>query len=290
MTHYTLQNDQLKVLIRHQGAELASVIDQHSGIEYMWQADPKVWGSHAPVLFPIIGGLKESIYQYGGQSYSLPKHGMIRHAEDLSFSTGSDFVSCLLTPNERTRAIYPFDFEFELTYRLNGRQIIQEHRIKNNGDGPLPFSIGGHPAFRVPLREGEKYTDYSLRFEFFETAPSYQVNENGLIANELRPGLQGWELALRHDLFSKDALVLRNHRSRRIGLVHRDKGEVLSVSFPGWPYLGIWAKPDGDFVCIEPWLGLSDTTEASGLIMEKEGIQILGPQQVFRADYSIQLA
>ncbi|MEM7571949.1 MAG: aldose 1-epimerase family protein [Bacteroidota bacterium] len=290
MSHYSLQNDQLQIRVRHQGAELCNIIDRQSGLEYMWQAAPNIWGSHAPVLFPIIGGLKGGSYRYAGKSYRLPKHGMIRHAEDLSFSTGPDYIRCALKPNERTRAIYPFDFEFELCYRLKGRSIIQEHRIHNTGSSPLPFSLGGHPAFRVPLRPDEQYADYALRFEHYESAPSYQVNDEGLIANETRPGLQGWELPLRHDLFAQDALVLRNHRSRSIALAHRERGEVLSVNFQGWPYLGIWAKTNGDFVCIEPWLGLSDSTEASGDLFEKEGIQVLAPQQLFFADYEIKLA
>ncbi len=298
-----IQNEAFEAAFTPIGAELASLKDRQTGQEYIWQADPAVWASHAPVLFPIIGGLKNGQYHHQGKTYQLPKHGFIRYNSALRIERQTaDGVSFLLEDNAATRLVYPFQFRFLLTYRLEGRRLVVDHQLLNTGQQTLYFSLGGHPAFRVPLlpEQGELYSDYYLAFE--EAVPnwrSYTVTTEGLIGAETRA--LAWEenrLPLRHSLFEQDALVFKEipeaFRRAHLCRSHAQKKEpswqedrVLSVAFPAFNYLGIWAKPTGDFVCIEPWLGLADAYDASGELSEKEGIQALAAGARFQAAYHI---
>lgn len=298
-----IQNEAFEAAFTPIGAELASLKDRQTGQEYIWQADPAVWASHAPVLFPIIGGLQDGQYRHQGKTYQLPKHGFVRYNSALRIEQPTtDCVRFLLEDNAATRLMYPFQFRFLLTYRLEGRRLLVEHQVINTGEQTLYFSLGGHPAFRVPLRpeEGELYSDYYIAFE--EEVPdwrSHTVTAEGLIGAETRAiAWEGNRLPLHHRLFEQDALVFKEippaFRRAHLCRSKANKKEqswqgdrVLSIDFPAFNYLGIWAKPNGDFVCIEPWLGLADAYNASGELSEKEGIQALAVGEVFQASYHI---
>lgn len=73
---YTIQDGILKVVISSKGAEVQSVKDRHNGYEYIWQANPKVWARHAPVLFPIVGRLVNDEYTYKGKKYHMTEHAL----------------------------------------------------------------------------------------------------------------------------------------------------------------------------------------------------------------------
>ncbi|MEM9837178.1 MAG: aldose 1-epimerase family protein [Bacteroidota bacterium] len=289
---YTIQNAGLTAKITPTGIELASLVDQSTGLEYIWQADPDVWGSHAPVLFPIIGGLKNGVYTFAEKSFQLPKHGMVRRNPNLRVVEHSpDQITFELTTSPATLVMYPFDFRLLVTYQLEGRTLIQQHTVENKGDTPLYFSLGGHPAFRVPLRDGEQYEDYQLVFEHPEDALSRTVNAEGLIGPEMRTvPWEGNSIPLRHELFANDALVFTDLSSRFTAIAHSDRGEILRVTYPDFPFLGVWAKTNGDFVCIEPWLGIADLHDTDGDFTQKYGIQSLAGKESFQASFTIEVA
>jgi galactose mutarotase-like enzyme len=287
---FQIKNDQLLVSIQPEGVELASVTDLASSREYMWQADPEIWGSHAPVLFPIIGGLKDDQYHFQDKTYRLPKHGFVRRNSNLRcIEQSEDSVTFELSSNPALRLVYPFSFSFRLTYRLEERQLFQEHLVVNEGSEPMYFSVGGHPAFRVPHFAGDAYTDHYLAFPQEEDSVSYTVNEAGLIGPETRSvPWQGNRLPLTHELFERDALVFKDLKSRSVTLMSKQAGNILTVDYPDFDFLGIWAKPNGDFVCIEPWLGIADNYDTNGQLTTKEGIIELAGQSVYGASFSIE--
>ncbi len=290
---YHLQNDQLSIQVQSTGAELTSLIKRATGNEYIWSGDPAVWGSTAPVLFPIIGTLKDGITRIDGKEYRIPKHGIIRHNSKLEFfSKREDRLVFRLCSDEESLAVYPFQFEFRITFRLRNEHLIIYHEVRNVDVRPMHFHLGGHPAFRVPLFEGEEYKDYLLRFEHAEDSASYQVTEQGNISSDTRP--VPWEdggtvLPLTHELFAQDALVFKDLNSPSVRLESRQHGPVLKLDYAGWTHLGIWAKTNGDFVCIEPWLGLADAEDADGEFTHKEGIIELGPNEVYEMSYDIKI-
>lgn len=287
---YSLKNDLLHINIKPRGAELCNITSIKNNTEFMWQADPKIWGSHAPNLFPIIGCMKDDNYNYNDKTYKMPKHGFIRHNDDITIKNQTDSsMTFALVSNEELFALYPFLFEFEITYTLSKNTLTINHTVINSDKKPLYFSLGGHPAFNCPLSKDENYTDYYLEFETVENSKSYLINmANGLLTTETKPAFSdGNRINLRPDLFNEDALVFKDLKSRVVSLKHQTKGKILSVNFEDFKQLGIWAKPNAPYVCIEPWLGFADHEKTNQNIETKEGILKLEAGSKFNASYSI---
>ncbi|WP_298552733.1 aldose 1-epimerase family protein [uncultured Algibacter sp.] len=289
---HTLQNNKLKIAIKKTGAELCKIASTKNGTEFMWHADPDIWGSFAPNLFPIIGALKEHTFIYESEKYELPKHGFVRHNDDIILHEKTEnSLTFKLTSNEKLLKIYPFKFEFYITYTLKDNVIEVKHTIKNLDDKTMYFSVGGHPAFKCPVYDGEHYDDYALEFEHAENSKRHLINmENGLISSKTETVFNDSStLPLTHHLFNKDALVFKDTTSRKITLKSNKNGAILSVEYPGFPYLGIWAKPNGNYVCIEPWLGIADSETTNQVLKNKEGILSLDANKTFEATYTIEI-
>lgn len=287
-----LENDLLKIEIKSKGAELCSIRSIKNNIEFVWEANPNVWGSHAPNLFPIIGAMKDDSYFYNGKKYNMPKHGFARHNEDFEvISNSNSEVTFQLKSNDELRAIYPFEFEFLIIYEIKDNELLIHHTVKNTDSKTIYFSLGGHPAFACPLFKDESYTDYFLEFEKEEISKSYLLNmATGLVSDKTKPVFDSPNtINLYGDLFNEDALIFKDLKSRQVALKHKQKGEILNVKFEGFPFLGIWAKPNAPYVCIEPWIGIADSESTNQQIKDKEGIVTLEPKKSFKATYSITL-
>ncbi|MBO0357603.1 aldose 1-epimerase family protein [Hymenobacter sp. BT186] len=291
MTTYTLENDQCRATINAHGAELSSFIRKDlDNLEYIWEADPAVWGRHAPVLFPIVGRLPNDTYTYQGQQYRLTQHGFARDQEfALVRQTPAELV-LELRANEATRALFPFEFSLLISYRLAGPMLTIGWEVMNVGTGELLFGIGAHPAFRCPLQAGETFEDYDFVFDHPVTFERYLL-EGGLLNGQTESVLTDkTTLPLRYELFEQDALVLKHFDFTHVTLRSRRSGRGVRVRFDGFPYLGLWTKgPSAQFVCIEPWQGIASSVGDSGELTDKEGILSLQPGQEFAVSYSITL-
>jgi len=289
---HTLENNKLKISVKKTGAELCNIAAFKNKKRFMWDANPDVWGSYAPNLFPIIGALKEDTYIFENKTYTLPKHGFIRHNENIKLlEQTTNSLTFGLTYSEESLKIYPFKFEFTITYTLNDNKIEVLHTVKNVDNKTLYFSVGGHPAFKCPVFENETYDDYYLEFETTENSETHLINmDNGLISSKTKPMLNHTnKLNLFHDIFNEDALIFKDLNSRKVALKSNKNGEILNVNYEDFGYLGIWAKPNGDYVCIEPWLGIADSESTNQNFKEKEGILALEPNETFKAAYSIEI-
>jgi len=288
--NYSIESDSLLVTVQKTGAELCSVISKENGTEYIWQANPDVWGSHSPVLFPVIGGLKEGKFLYNNDWFEMPKHGIVRRNECLVVEEKLDnSVRFLLKNNEDTDKMYPFDFEFRIQFLIHSSTLVVSHQILNTGEDNLLFSLGGHPAFNCPLHPNSSYEDYYLHFEKTEYAKTHLLDmDSGLVSENTQLIINNSsKLPLHKHLFDRDALIFKNLKSDSVSLVHHIHGKVLSLNFKDFPYLGIWAKPGADFVCIEPWLGIADKVSHNQKLRNKEGIISLNPNNTFSASYEI---
>ena len=289
---HTLQNNQLKIAVKNTGAELCEISSAKNGTQFMWDANPNVWAGYSPNLFPIIGALKHGRYIYENQEYSLPKHGFIRDNENIKpHEKTENSLTFSLFSDENTLKDYPFKFEFYITYKLVDNKIDVIHTIKNGDNKAMYFSLGGHPAFKCPVYKEENYEDYTLEFEHIENSRTHLVNtESGLIKLETNPVFNNSDtIPLAHDLFNEDALIFKDLKSRKVTLKSKLHGDVISVNYSDFPYLGIWAKPDGDYVCIEPWLGIADHEDANQDFKTKEGILSLEAGKTFEASYGIEV-
>lgn len=287
---YTIENHDLKVRIQPKGAELQSIYGKHTDLEYLWGGDPAFWGKHSPLLFPIVGTLKGNTYYYEGKAYSLPRHGFARDREFAVEAQTADSIQFLLKSDQESLAVYLFAFELRVTYQLRPVGLTTTYQVKNPAATPMYFSIGGHPAFRVPLVAGTDYSDYYLEFDGVETAPRWPISKDGLIEREPQPLLQGTAvLRLDKKLFEKDALVFKNLVSTGVTLRSGRTPRGFRMDFRGFPYLGIWAASGADFVCIEPWCGIADPVSGDQQLTSKEGVNRLEGGGVFERSWAIKL-
>jgi galactose mutarotase-like enzyme len=288
---YTLGNGRLQIVVRQTGAELCEIKSLTDGREYMWNASPSVWAGYSPVLFPVIGALKEDSYLFQGRKYHLPRHGFMRNnAKVRLVSSSHNSLLFQLDSDPDTLRVYPFRFVFRIRYVLQDNCITVGHEIINPDDEAMYFSLGGHPAFRCPLDIHEKYSDYYLEFEYSESACTWQIEKDGLIGKKGRMILDNSRtIDLHYDLFSQGALVFKDLRSRKVSLISKISGKRVQVDYEGFPYMGIWAKPHADFVCIEPWIGIADPADTDKKFETKEGIVRLAGKGRFEAGYSIQV-
>ena len=285
-----LENDMLTVAINPKGAELTSLFHKVHRIEYMWGGDPAFWGKHSPVLFPIVGSLKQNTYYYKGLSYTLPRHGFAR---DLQFSVEDkqgEMAVFVLESSPDTLEVFPFLFKFSIHYKLSGSSLCVTYAVENRSTGEMFFSVGAHPAFAVPIVPGTAYHDYKLIFNLNETAGRWPISREGLIMeNSILLLRNQSELPLSKELFSMDAIVLKQLASSTVILGSDRTEHGLRFSFNGFPYLGLWAAKDADFVCIEPWCGIADSVTASQELTEKEGINKLQGGELFSRSWQVDL-
>lgn len=285
---YCIENDFLKATFKQRGGELCSLIRKSDNLEFMWKGNPEVWGWHAPVLFPIVGGLKNNQLRIDGKSYPLSRHGFFRTSFPEIESHHSNSITFLLQSSEETKKAYPFDFAFRISFELSENSLYYHFSVTNCDNKRLFFALGGHPAFAVPFFEKEAYTDYYLEFEVSERLDRELLNSEGLFSGIKEPVLvSGNKLPLSYSLFEQDALVFKSIESRKVTIKSNNHSSSLSVSFPNFPYLGLWAKPGADFVCIEPWIGCADSKEGHNDISEKELVQDIEPGETFSTTFWI---
>jgi galactose mutarotase-like enzyme len=287
----TIENEFLKVSVREKGAELTSIYNKVAQIEHLWQADPLVWPWHAPNLFPVIGESVDKQILVDGTPYKMERHGFARQSAFALMGSSNSDMTYSLTASKETLQVFPYKFELKIHYQLKGKQLILTYSVVNQDEKPIYFSIGGHPAFNVPFQSGEQYPDYFLEFSEDTALQRHLLSDNGLFTGETEPvPMEGHKLHLSKDLFSKDALVFKNLKSRKVSLQSKSQQHRLTVTFPDFNYLGIWAKPGADFVCIEPWIGCADTEGRKINISQKEDIQHLEPGNTFAASFSIEVS
>lgn len=289
---HRLENELLSIGVKSIGAELCSIVNNLTGKEYIWQGDPAFWASHAPILFPIIGALKDNTYYFEGKDYQLPKHGFFRNSEAVVLKKEEkDQLIFSLIYSEETLKTYPFKFELEVSFILKGKSLEIKHEIFNLDEKPIYFSIGGHPAFNAPLFPGESYDDYYLEFDQNLKLQTHVLTADGLISNRTEDVLKEEnKIHLRNDLFINDALIFEDIPSKKISLNSTHSGKILEVEYSDFENLGIWAKPNAPYVCIEPWLGIADFADTDQELKNKVGIKKLMPTQSFSATYTIEIA
>ena len=291
LTRYTLSTPSCRAMFAAHGAELTSLVTLANGLEYVWPADPVVWGRHSPVLFPLVGRLPGDAYQHEGLDYQLPQHGFARDQQFTVLHHGPTELVFQLQQDAATRTVFPFAFELTITYTLRGAQLVVRWDVRNpSPDQPLLFSIGGHPAVRCPLLPGEVFEDYYVEFDHPVTLERHLL-QGGLLTGRTASVLQqARELPLSYALFADDALVFKHYDFTRLTLRSRKSAHFVRFQFDGFPYLGLWTKgPGAGFVCVEPWHGVASPVGESGELRDKEGILTLDPKQIFSAEYTLEV-
>jgi galactose mutarotase-like enzyme len=279
----TISNSNLTVQINHFGAELFSLKNSENK-EFIWEGNPAFWGKHSPILFPIVGTLKNNSFHYKKSEYHLSRHGFARDMEFELIEKSDESAAFSLISSIETKKMYPFDFELQICYSLVENKLNIDYKIINKNDFIMPFSIGAHPAFALP----KPLEKYALLFEHNEILTSYELENDLLSDNFSTIKMIDNQVPLNYSLFEKDALIFKKLESKSITILE-NQNPLLRVRFDNFPNLGIWTKGNAPFLCIEPWFGYSDTVHSTGNILEKEGIQLLETKKSKECNFSVEI-
>ena len=269
----------LEIKTVNKGAELVSI--KMNGIEKMHDGQ-NFWNRHSPVLFPIVGKLKDNKTIINGNTYEMGQHGFARDMEFEEIGRNS----YILKSNEETIRKFPFNFEFYISYEIQKNKVITKYKVVNKDDKLMYFGLGGHPAFACEYSSGK----YRLEFEDIEDDIQIYQLENGLVKEnpeKTSKFIRENRIFLDRKTFEKDAIIIKNMKSEKVYLKTETK-TILAFEYKGFPYLGIWSKPEAPFVCIEPWFNTADKVNSNGIFEEKEDLIELKPNQEFTSEYSVE--
>ena len=286
---YTIHNSDMTVTIDGLGAQLQS-ITAGDGTEYLWSGDPAYWSSRAPILFPYVGRLTDDTYTCDGRAYQMTRHGFARRTEFSVLTQGKDHITLYMEDSEESRKLYPFAFRFDVSYVLEGSTLVIVYAVESRDGRTMFFGLGGHPGFRVPLEEGRAFTDYRLTFA--QPCQPWQVlmSENYMISGREAPYPleNGVDLPLRHDLFDRDAIILK-HFARSVTLSAGEGTRGLTLSCPRMRYLGIWHQPktDAPYVCLEPWVSLPSREGVVEDLSQQFDLVSLEPRQRYENRWTV---
>lgn len=286
-----IKNDKIEVKVDSKGAQLQSVLYENR--EYLWQGDKLYWGGRAPILFPIVGGLRNNLTVIEGKIYSMKRHGFARASQYFVSEKTEDSVTYLIKSTDYTRAVYPYEFEFYVKHSVKDNTLTTQYTVVNTGDKVMPFAMGGHPAINCPLNKDEAFEDYVIEFPENENAQCPTVSmETGLIDfNNRYPCLDnGNTIKLSHRLFDADAMIFDTLKSRSCKLYSKKSGNGVKISFDGYDMFGVWsAVNDAPFICLEPWTGCATAFDEDDMFESKRNLIRLAPGEKCVKQFTLEL-
>lgn len=272
MAEYTLFDQEVTVKINESASEIHSLKDNHNGLEYMWQGDPKYWTGRNPTLFPMVGSTYDKKLHINGKEYAIGNHGFTRHSEFTCTEHDDSHLIMELKDNEETRKQYPFSFTMHIVYTLHQNELQIHYEITNDNDVPMPFNFGLHPAFNCPIDPAGSFADCHLEFN----APEDVKLSKGNLK-------QTKTLALDRDQLKK-TIIITDPQSTSTSLC--DGSHRVTVKYSGYEWLAFWS-PEAPFVCIEPWHSHADMSEVKVPFEQREGTIILAAHKTWTSEYSI---
>ena len=284
---FKISNKYLELTVSSHGAEKQALVSKETNINYLRDVD-NYWNRKAPLLFPIVGKLRDLKTFINNKEYSMNQHGFVRDQEFELYSQTESEIVLVNKFNEETLKKYPFEYQVFVKYTLVEKSLYTEFIVKNLDYQVIPFNYGGHPGFRLPLYENETFEDYSVKFEKTENFDAPTVNlENGTLNfDKTIPYKNIDEIKLNYKYFEIDAIVIPEVKSQSVKLVNKDN-KGIKFDFLGFPSLAIWTKPNAPFVCLEPWIGYADHSDSNYQFIEKDNMQFLNPGETFSATYTI---
>lgn len=289
---FTRESGRTGFTIESKGAELCSF--RIDGKEYIWQADPKVWGQHSPILFPVVGAIKDDRISIAGKEYGIRKHGFIAFKKFSLKDEGPKHVTLSRTEDEETLKSYPFRFELSVTYDLKEDGFETTFGITNNSSSDMPFCLGAHPGFICPMEDGLSFEDYELVFDP-DTDNRIAVCPDGMIVKGERAfeDMKDGRIPLRHEWFDEnDALIFPHVKTKKVALVSPKGKEELTMEFDSFDVMSIWTRPGmrADYVCLEPWAGINQYEDEPSVFEQKKFATILAPGSSKKLSYRVRFS
>lgn len=267
---YSAENSRFTLAVKEMGAELNSLKSKETGIEYIWNGNTDIWYGQSPILFPIIGRLLDDKYTLNGKEYSMDKHGIVRKKPFTLVEKTEGSLTFVQTDDDESITKYPYKFELKVKFQLTEKGLRVTHTVKNNNNSVMYYSFGAHPAFNCQIG------DY-LEFNKDTSLETERIDHESILIDEKFPvEMDGNKVVLTKDLFVDDALILSSFDSDSISIKSNSHDRIIKFDFDS-PFLGIWAKPNAPYVCLEPWWGINDSYNKVSDFSEKRGIMALEP-------------
>ncbi len=269
---YKAENEFFTLAVKEMGAELNSLKSKKTDIEYIWYGDDNIWYGQSPILFPIIGRLLDDKYSLNGNEYSMEKHGIVRKKPFKLVDSTSSSLTFVQTDDEASYKSYPYHFELKVRFELTDAGLKVTHTVTNKDNNNMYYSFGAHPGFNCQIGDYlELSDDYALETERIDA-------ESILIDEKFPVEMTDNKITLTKTLFDKDALILSDFKSKNIKIKSNNHNRIISFDFDS-PFLGIWAKPNAPYVCLEPWWGVNDDYNKKPDFSQKRGIMVLAPNE-----------
>ncbi len=281
MVHYA-ENSKFILGVKEMGAELTSLKSKETGFEYIWPGNADIWYGQSPILFPIIGRLLNDKYRLNGKEYCMNKHGIVRKKPFKLIHKTSDSLTFSQTDDEKSRESYPYNFELQVNFQLTDTGLSVTHTIYNQSSEIMYYSFGAHPAFNCEIGD---YLEFSEDKELL----TERIDHESILIDEKFPvKMDGKKLCLTKDLFCNDALILSEYKSKWVALKSCNHKRIVKFNFDS-PVLGIWAKPNAPYVCIEPWWGINDDYNEKEDFSKKRGIMTLNVDENVSYNWNIEI-
>ncbi len=279
---YTAENSKFTLGVKEMGAELTSLKSKETGFEFIWQGNTDIWYGQSPILFPIVGRLLDDKYSLDGKEYTMAKHGIVRKKPFKLINKTDDSLTFSQTSDDESLKSFPYEFDLQVTFMLTDDCLKVTHKVINNSDKVMYYSFGAHPAFNC------KIGDY-LEFQEIEELLTERIDHESILIEEKFPvKLDAKKLILTENLFCDDALILSDYKSKYITIKSNDHERQVKFNFES-PLLGIWAKPNAPYVCIEPWWGVNDNYDKKNDLSEKRGIMALNAKDSKEFSWSVEI-
>ncbi len=284
-----IKNSQIEAAVDTVGGTIESIRSITDGEEHYWQYDAEVWPRRTSVCFPICGKLPDGKYTHNGKEYEMPMHGFLREKDMYVISRRDDELVLGLDSDEGTRALYPFDFHFELTMSAVGHTLEVTYTVRNTGNADMFYSTGSHYTYKLPANERDCFYYFSGPQKAGRFLP-----ENGVFGAKSFDIFHGSSRLALEGLFDPPSVVmeLADINSDYIG-IGTDSQIFTRVKGEGFPYVVLWAKTQENcpFACIEYWAGIGEFISNDGELAHKKGIQRLAPdsEQSFKQIIDIEV-
>ncbi|WP_195948003.1 aldose 1-epimerase family protein [Paraclostridium bifermentans] len=284
-----LENKDLIIEVKNTGAELSRIYSKTLNKEFLWNGNRKFWGRHSPILFPIVGRLKDNETIIDEKPYNMNQHGFARDFDFNLIEKDQNSLTYKLASNSETEKYYPYDFELFIKYIITETEIKVCWKVINTDCSDIFFSIGAHPAFNVPFDKETTIDNYYLNFKTRDEVSNYLLQGPFVCKKSKVDSLKS--IKLHPEIFKNDALIYDN--VDEITISSKNSSTSIYVKFDNFPFVGVWSpynKEDNTiapFVCIEPWFGIADCLDSDKIFKNKLGINQLSPNKTFETSYSI---
>lgn len=272
-----IESNEAILCFETKGAQMTSLKAKDSDFEYLWQPQEGFWQGRNPILFPLVGSTADKILHINGKEYTTGNHGFARGSEFAVIDQKDNEITFRLSDNEETLKQYPFHFDLDVTYTLEGKEVKVSYLIRNKSEEMMPFTFGLHPAFTCPFDENETVKDTWLNFSNEETQECAGIKYENVK-----------RIDLSEELFAQvQTLLFENCNSSWVELTDGKHG--VRVYFAGYRWIAFWKQPESKFVCIEPWHGHGDFDGIVREFKDREGMIHLEPGHTYTTEYKISI-